>query len=296
MFRLHFPFAAAAILLFGLFGCAATAVNQIPIAATSAAMQDKVNAVETSQVILSARTLPIQSSWILGSNPLVSTKDAILGTHVILITDKQTTIIYSISSDQALNDVTKQSLSLKDDKDNNYKVGEPQLLASLDGLQIVSATFQNPAANAGKLEFELQPSDQMLAMKATVAQIDPPNSEPPVLEGSQILIPRDGYLDQGNYRVSFNGFYTSTDNLAEKQQSAKGITTEELLKQSANETPNATDLTKPIPQNPITVQLADGKTVLGEATIRVEDIESRQVRFLYIVFLPDGETKSTWLE
>ncbi len=51
-----------------------------------------------------------------------------------------------------------------------------------------------------------------------------------------------------------------------------------------------------VPPNPVAVELADGKQIDAEATLRIEDIQSGQVSYLYIVLLADGEVKATVIE
>ena len=51
-----------------------------------------------------------------------------------------------------------------------------------------------------------------------------------------------------------------------------------------------------VPPNPIAEELAGGKMILGQTTLRIENTKSSQVYYLYILFLEDGEVKSTVLQ
>jgi hypothetical protein len=78
------------------------------------------------------------------------------------------------------------------------------------------------------------------------------------------------------------------------------MTVEEILHQRATEAaahparPGVTPT--PVQANPSALQLSGGKPILDEATLRIEDLQSHQVRFLYIVFLTNEDVKASWLQ
>ncbi len=259
---------------------------------------DRVAPIPT-QSSLGVSAKPIEASWSTGSNPIVSTDKTIFGAHVVVITDKQVTVVYSVSSDSSLKSIDAQAPKLTDNNGKQYKTTQPTALAELEGFQLVAVTFQSPETNASEFALEIQPGSEAVPLQITLAQIEPLDAQPPyIFEGRQTLVAREGYLDQGDYRVSFNGFFPYSEDVVAKQQNSKGLTTEELIadeKTKAATTPEI-DLSKPFPTNAITDKVSEGKPRIGEATIRIENLKTGQVQFLFVVFLDDGDIKSTWLE
>lgn len=51
-----------------------------------------------------------------------------------------------------------------------------------------------------------------------------------------------------------------------------------------------------VPPNPIAAKVSGGKRITVQVIMRIEDTQSGQVEYLYILFLEDGEIKAPVLQ
>ncbi len=241
---------------------------------------------------------PVLATWIMGDQPVVSKGDSTFAVHIVLLTDQQTTIIYSLSGPNANIPLAGSSMQMGDDTAQVYKSTQVTSLAQLDRLQLGALTFQPRKVGARQLHVLFHfPNDTNLsdAVPAKLTGTSESPSSPGIL-GAPF---REGYLDQASYRISFNGWgFEKGDAIAQAQANSKGMTLEEIMRQAATKAaqpqhPGPTPT--PVPADQAVLQLSGGKPVYLAATLRIEDTLTKQVRYMYIVFLASGEVKATLL-
>jgi hypothetical protein len=179
-------------------------------------------------------------------------------------------------------------------------------LAQLGQLQIGAVTSGPRVTTSGReihvlldLAAGTQPMDVFVAKVVGPEGMTPPGSAN-----------RAGYLDQSGYRVSYNGYdFTKGDRVAEVAQgnNATGVAvTEKPIPVMATEAAAAASWT---PQPPgatstrfvptteaLAFELAGGKPIRSQATLRIEDLASKVPQYLFIIFLMDGSVKATLVQ
>jgi hypothetical protein len=168
-----------------------------------------------TETLPSVTTLPMGSSWAMGIVPVANKGNVSIGLHVVVITDQYIILAYSASNSLKVKS-NIDAVKLIDNNGNEYKLLDSTILAKTDGIRLESVTFEGPKLGANRLDLITQYDAAQL--KVNVAQADPPGSQPELIEGMQIMLPRENYFDQEDARVSFySGPYTSDAKLSQNK-------------------------------------------------------------------------------
>lgn len=243
---------------------------------------------------------PVLANWIIGDQPAVSQGASTFAVQIVLLTDRQMTVIYSLSGPNANIPLAGSSVEMVDDTAQVYKSTQAIPLVQLDRLQLGAMTFGPRKLGARQLTVQVHsPTDGSILDVASAKLVG--TSEGPSSPGILGAPFREGYLDQASYRISFNGWgFAKGDAIAQAQSNNKGMTLEETMRQAATEAavqpqhPGATPT--PVSAEAAVSQLAGGKPVYLAATLRIEDTSTKQVRYLFIVFLANGNVKATLVQ
>lgn len=212
--------------------------------------------------------------------------------------DTFTTMIYTVSGEPALLSPESLAPTLRDDKGSSNKLNQLSTLMNLEQVQIGALVFEPPALGTQRLQLELQMSTDKVGI--TLVNIQSDGSQRP----GGTFYP-DGYWEQGNYRFSINGLALVKGDRVAQAKSAIPLSDEELDNEratraanaEANTPPSETPPTRTPPEvNPSALDLAEGKPIYQQATIRIQDLKSGKVQYLYLVILDDGQVKSMILE
>jgi hypothetical protein len=275
---------------------AKTSVPPVPTAGPVDAFAE--TAVPPVPSVGSPMGLPVRTFWQIGDHPIALSGDFIFAVHAVVLTGQQTTVLYSLSGPTASTTLANSSVQLNDDAKQTHALSKITTLAQLARLQLGIITFGPRHGGIRELHVLIRPSAQAAPLDMIVAKLVGSPAEDS--HGAVLAASRDGYLEQGGYRISFNGWSLYKGDIVADRLSAKGMTVEEILHQRATEAashpvqPRGTPT--PVPVDPAALQLSGGNPILDEATLRIEDSQSHQVQFLYLVFLADGEVKATLLQ
>ncbi len=244
-----------------------------------------------------AVSIPVMAGWQISAHPVVSSGDFVFAVHALLLTGQQTTVLYSLSGPAAGAPLSASSIRMIDDVKQEYPLLRVTNLGQLDQLQVGVLAFSTRHAGIRELHVLVRPSAGATPLDLLAAQAP---YEPDYRIDSTQTTSGSGCFDQGGYRVSFNGWALHKGDIVADAQSAQGMTMQEVLRQNVTEAashPAPAGATPTIvPPNPSALQLSGGKPVGDEATLRIENLQSRQVRLLYIVFLMDGDVKATFVQ
>jgi hypothetical protein len=238
---------------------------------------------------------PVLANWYMADYPVASSTGFPLAVHLVEMSEKQTSVIYSAPLARVKE--FANGFSLEDDIGNEYKIINSSLLTELGQLEFGVMSFEPRQLRARQLYLSLGESE-----KIPLAQVVGPEGTSPPTSVTYTLY-RDGYFEQLGYRISFNawGFYKG-DRVAE-MLSQTGFTTDELLNGKGSEEPNVQQTLQPT-ATPITPGLTDSSLpntlsnddIRTDATLRVESISTSQVDYLYVVFLRNGDIKAFLLK
>ncbi|HET7091250.1 MAG TPA: hypothetical protein VFL17_21660 [Anaerolineae bacterium] len=241
---------------------------------------------------------PKPASWDIGDSPAFSKEELSLAVHIVVLNEKQTIVVYSTplipdSSDGSL------AFQLADDTGQVYTLIKDTALAEFDQLRIGAAMFGARSPGARKLILQVRsPGGDALADLDIAKVVGAMQEDNEYLATATFAVFRDGYLNQGGYRISFNAWSLYKGDRVADALSEQGTTTEDLLRQKPEEvTPSEEQPTPtPVPESQTALDLAGGKPITLESTLRIEDTRSGQVSYLYIVFLADSELKAELLQ
>ena len=244
--------------------------------------------------------IPVFTAWQIGDNPIGSSGDFSFAAHALVLTGEQTMILYSLSRLSLRTSLAGSWIRMVDEAKQDYPLSIMTPLAELDRLQVGVITFAPRRAGIRELHLLLQPSAQAAPLDILVARLLNPPEDSSRIAFARSSTSRDGYLEQTGYRISFNGWSLYKGDEVADQQSAKGMTTQQVLEQNATEAasrPASAGATPTIvPPNPSAQQLSGGRSVMDEATLRIEDLQSHLARFVYVVFLDNGDVKAIVLQ
>lgn len=271
-----------------LLGCASPA----PMAQTT--LEPTVPATQLAPITCCQ---PLQIFWELAKSPMGTNGESSLGVHFVVLQDQRVTVIYSFAGDEQLQEEFGSKIRLADNTGKKYEPVQKALLANLEHVHVGSLTFKGLARQANQLTLEFEPSTNN-PLVVEVAHLD--SSSAQSSESSQSALGRQGPFEQSGYRITFNGFYLYKGDLAAEQQDSTPITQAEDLATAAAAQPKdplePLPTAEPIQPSAITLELAQGEPMASEATLRVETIATKQVQFLYLVILKNGEVRAKVLE
>lgn len=273
---------------------------------------------------------PMISRWIIGTKLEASEASFSFAIHLVEITPHHTTFIYSTSYPSADQFDVEKSIRMVDQRGQEYPLLKVTPLDQFDSLKVEALTFAVRQRDAIELHLLVHPpGGEHLTLDFLAAMVYGSLEEFDYLYGSgQWWVRREGYLTQNQYKISFNGWWLGKGDLIAEERADPGLTNEEAMRGETylTETPPSiaeapTEISGPrvpsppyptmitgtppwlliptptqIPPNPIAAELAGGKRIKAEATLRFKDTQSGQVNYLYILFLEDGEVKSTVLQ
>jgi hypothetical protein len=273
---------------------------------------------------------PLISRWIIGTKLEASEPSFSFAIHLLEITPHHTTVIYSTSYPSADQFEVEKSIRMVDQKGQEYPLLKVTPLNQFDNLKVEALTFVVRQRDATELHLLVQPpGGEGLTLDFLAAMVYGSLEEFDYLYGSGYWwVSREGYVTQNQYKISFNGFWLGKGDLIAEERADPGLTDEEAMRGEMHltETPPSmaeapTEISSPrilsppyppmitgtppwlleptptqVPPNAIAAELAGGKRIMREATLRFEDTQSGQVDYLYILFLEDGKVKSTVLQ
>jgi len=220
----------------------------------------------------------------MGANPVAIQGPFSFAAHIVALTADQTIVIASTSDRSVL-----ASTTLSDGQGRTFESLGTTPLAQLGPLVIEAIAFPPRAAEAGQLCLHLVPSAEagsnLKPMEVTIAQ----SSNAPDDVTHSCYLYRDGYFEQAGYRISFNAWALyQGDRVAEAASDVSGAFEEA-------DVAGVVATSTPISLPPIAQDLSGGQPVRTEATLRIEDITTGQVHYLYLLFLQNGEVKAALL-
>jgi hypothetical protein len=276
---------------------------------------------------------PVLAHWGIGDRPVVSSGDFTLAANIVIIDGARLTVLYSFAGPDPNQLLDSKSVQLTDETGQlthtpcmatqvppSYPVsGDTQVappctpypiapvvthLAQLGQLQMGAITYS--PRTIGALEQHVLVSLPGVAKPLDVLAarlIGPPQEDP--ASGAPYRL---GYLDQAGYRVSFNGYgWNKGDQTAAIMQASSatgvpfGLLVTQLATQSAATQMAVTNGLNGTSTPALTAalmgsNLAGGKPIRLDATLRIEDLQSHGVYYLYVVFLSDGEVKASLVQ
>lgn len=263
-------------------------------------MAETTSAPTSTPTWAAAVSKPLSFSWKMPQNVVAAAGEFRFGVHGALVTSNQVTLLYILTGPTAATPLTSSLLEVKDDAKRVLSAAPKVVpLAQLPGLQYGAIIVAPRPRGVHELRLLIHPSPQASALDlVAVEQVASPDMDDPAITG---WATRDGYVEQGGYRISFNSSGLKKGDRVANATLTPGRTMAELKSQDATAaasrpTPKP-GVTSTIPRTPaaepITLQLSGGKPILSDETFRIEAIQSRQVQYLYVVFLMDGDVKGT---
>jgi hypothetical protein len=241
--------------------------------------------------------MPIGVGWQLGDNLLIQSKSWSLAIHALQLEAEDTILFVSLSG-LALDELTSQyTVSMIDNAGKEYKLRDAIPLTSRDQLQVGALVLLPPTPEADELNLVIKQGDtaplQMQIAKGTGPQ------EWRQRSGAVTLLFRKGYLDQSNYRISYNGASVTGD-LTADSLSGKGMTADELLHNRATAAAKSTSQPGATPEiappRQFALALAGGEAIAHEMSWRVQDMAKNQVYYVYVIVTEGGNIKGTIVE
>lgn len=244
--------------------------------------------------------IPWMTHWGMGDSPIVSQGGFSFATHIIHFNSEATTVIYTMSGASFVGPPVATTIQMVDDVNGTYALNQADPLAQLNQLQIGVLNFDVCDTEARELHLLVRPSQEANPLDAFIAKVSGPDL-PCDLYGHRSTH-REGYYEQGGYRISFNGWGLSKGDLAGSIANPTTFTMEEL-RNSSDPLPTVLPLLtrlpvatpSRIPESSLANDLALGVPIETEATLRIEHLQTHVVTFLYIVFLRNGDVKAMLL-
>jgi hypothetical protein len=210
-----------------------------------------------------------------------------------------TTVIYSLSGLDPATSPQSLSPQLTNEKGDEIKLVRADILAQLDDVQIGQFTFEGFPPGTQQLQLTIQSKDMQKPLGMTLAKFQAGTDE----RAGGSFYPFD-YFEQGSYRISSNGFGLIRGDTVARDKSQKGQTDQDLENERATRAANSKNKTRPAELPPTAspptpeaakLKLAGGKRIVQDATLRIEELKSGKVQYLYIVILEGGEVKAEML-
>lgn len=231
--------------------------------------------------------------------PFATRGETSVAVYLTELDSRQSLVIYSLSAPEAQADELNASM-VETGKDGlSSKASE--LLLKLGEVQFFASKFDPPQAKGQELYLKIESSklgDGLdVQLTKEYAGID---SGQPLTESDRESVAGIGAVDQGDYRITFNGFFLNTGDLRANQLNDKPRTQHEDILAASNAQNGKTvgPLATPEPKKPsqTQVQMAEGKPVRTQLTLRIENLSTKEVNFLYIITLENGQVKAKLIE
>lgn len=287
LFRKSILMISFVVVLSVLFSCSTK--NQRQNSTTHPLLQEEVTSIPTA-----APLLPNIVTVEMGDRS-VSQGNITLALQVLNLGDSST-VVYSLSGVDPATAPESFSPQLTNEKGDAIKLIRSDILAQLDGVQIGQFTFDAVPLGTQLLQLTLQSKEMEKPLAMTLAKI---RAGPDERAGGSFY-PFD-YFEQGSYRISINGFGLIRGDSIALANSRKGQSDQDLENERATRAANAKNKTRPAEMPPTAspptpeaakLELAGGKPVVQDATLRIEEVKSGQVQYLYFVILEEGEVKA----
>lgn len=239
---------------------------------TQSALQNRDVITDSGEIVVDVPRTVYGNPWEWAGDTAVSGNGFAAGDHIVWAEPDRTVAVVSLSGDEQ---PKPESFMLMNDE-RGYAIQSSSPLGQVDDVTVWAVTFPAREANITHLGIQL---DENVRLPLLVS-----NGGEDALKSSMSFY-REGYVEQGGLRISFNGWgLTTLDRLATTEsmdyETALAEEVERLQNQgieaSLDEASGILHLEK--------VETA----VLGEATLRFERTSDQTVQFIYLYLLPDG--------
>lgn len=243
--------------------------------------------------LTSAPAQPISAGWILGDNLTIVQDDWSLAIHVVRIEPNNVTLIVSTNGKRFDELQAAHNIRLLDGGGTEYKPSEIITLSDRDGFQVGALRFAGAGSNIQELNLAVDTKNSQ------TNQISVIKSDGSSLRhtGGTFTAFRQGYIEQNGNRISNNGAAVSGD-LVASSESAKGMTTDELLQHTATETAKRlNESVTPTPaSNTLALDVSGGEPIVQQFALRVENNDRKQIYYVYIVVTEEGAIRAKIVE
>jgi len=235
--------------------------------------------------------------WMRGEQLYSAQGETNLAVHLIELDSKQSLVIYSLSApqDRDLKPIISETGR------NNLANQETDLLLDLVTVQFFVSKFEPPHAKGTELHLVIQSPELGNGLDTQLTkQLEGIESRQPLTESDRESLAGIDEIEQGGYRISFNGFFLNTGDLRADQTKSKPRTQmEDVLADSESQKgksagPLPTKEPRKLYQK--LLELSEGKPVRTDLTLRIENLKTKETKFLYIVTLDDGRVKAKIIE
>lgn len=241
---------------------------------------------------------PALADWKFGDKPRAIVGKIDFGSQVVQISEDEFIVIYFMSGEKIEKLVSQFGLKLSDNSNKEYSLKKSSPLAQFDDVEIGALIFEPREEEARELNVTLNQPEFDKPLKAKVAKLIGKTARDSDADTIFSLFD-DGYQDISDYRISFNGWdFVETDRLG-NTASQRGLSLEELVQKRATEAANdatllseATPIPHPLGIDAVANELAGGKQLRTKLTLRIENLQTNQVSFLFIVILEDGDVRA----
>lgn len=243
-------------------------------------------------VITAAPVRPLMIGWSLGENLYLSQPELSLGIQLVQLSGEDTIIVYSAVGKNIGDSLSNSKINLVDNKDNHYELRSIVPLAELGDLQVGALLFPPRKEGTAELTLSMQNSQSDVPSAILLAKGEGSREDLTRTSTAFTLFPR-GYRDQSEYRISNNGSGLYKGDLVADGLTAQGMTTEQVLHSATTEA-----VTEPGPTPSIelesqqALELLQGQEFDFDTTVRIENTNSKEVYFVYIVFPESGNIKA----
>lgn len=221
------------------------------------------------------------------------------GVHLVQISNADTLIVYSGAGLDVEKGLADTKISLTDDQAGNYPLKAVIPLAIYKELQFGALLFQGHKPGARMLALQIQSSNDNEPVTLPIARAYGPDQELEHIGGVTTLF-RDGYIQQSKTRISNNGMGLFKGDRMGESLSEQGRSMQDIIDETATEAARSAQEQKatptPVAADPQVEELTGGEKIDMDATIRIEDLDSNQVMFLYIFITTEGELKGRLIE
>jgi hypothetical protein len=241
------------------------------------------------------RSLPQQMSWLPGEQLFSTQGEASVGVYLTVLDNNRSVVIYSLAAPRPFSDNLKEIVSENNRADLSNK--ESQLLAQLGDVRFIASTFDPPKVKGDELHLHLESSKFGNGLDVQLTkEFKSIESGHPLTASDRESVAGIDVVEQGGYRITFNGFFLYTGDLQADQKNSEPRTQQEDILAASETKDGQTEGPIPTPeprQLPRTLlELSDGKPVRNELTLRIENLATNEVNFLYIVILENGQVKT----
>ncbi len=243
-------------------------------------------------------TEPKPINWSLSKNLVAEQGDTSLAVHFISLSGKQTVLIYSVAAPNGI-DTNGLMIDLVETGKGKYAEKRQNILGQLEDLQFIALTSEGQKSKGAEIHLNLVSLEIPTGLDVKVTESLNGNAEGLPLSGNDNdAFARTGTIAQGKFLISFNGTGLYTGDLEADRENAPQRTQEEDLQAAQSGSKISEPQPTPAIAQPrkLTLELAAGKPILGDGTLRIENVATKQVKFLYFVILDDGEVRARILE